>query len=127
MKKFLTGILAIIYLTVSTGFVINVHYCMGKIASTDLLHNNNKCDKCGMKSNTGGCCKDEFKVIKLSDSHKIISNDINISSPVAIIDNSKTTLDTEFKYSEINSDFNNHSPPDDSSTPLRLFICVFRI
>jgi hypothetical protein len=86
MKKITVAILAVIYLAVSSGVAINVHYCMGKVASIDLMHSNEKCGKCGMKT-SGGCCKDEFKIVKLNDSHKLISNDINIFSPVAIIDN----------------------------------------
>lgn len=126
MKKFLIGILAIIYLGVSTGFVINKHYCMGKIASADLMHNN-KCGKCGMKNSSGGCCKDEFKVIKLSDSHKIISNDINIFAPVALINNSKSIFDSNVFSSNVTSDFNNHSPPYSQAISLNILYSVFRI
>lgn len=126
MKKFTVAILAIIYLTVSSGVAMTIHYCMGKVASVDLMHPGDKCGKCGMKT-TGGCCKDEFKLVKLNDSHKLISNDIKIYSPVAVIDNSNSIFDTHIFSSEISSDYYNHSPPGSSGIPLNILYCVFRI
>ena len=126
MKKITVAILAVIYLTVSSGVAMTVHYCMGKIASVDLMHAGDKCGKCGMKT-TGGCCKDEFKIVKLNDSHKLISNDINIFSPVAIIDNSKSIFDADLFSSRIKSDLKNHSPPANSGPSLNILYCVFRI
>ncbi len=126
MKKVTVAILAIIYLTVSSGVAMSIHYCMGKVASVDLVHTSDKCGKCGMKT-SGGCCKDEFKIVKLSDSHKLISNDIKIYSPIAVIDNSNSIFDTKLFSSEIKSDFNNHSPPGSSGISLNILYCVFRI
>src|SRR5215212_4044330 len=103
MKKITVAILAIIYLTVSSGVAMSIHYCMGKVSSIDLMHNSEKCGKCGMKK-TNGCCKDEFKIVKLSDSHKLISNEISIFSPVAVIDNSKSIFDINAFSSRIKSD-----------------------
>ena len=36
MKKLLITILALVYLTVSSGATVNLHYCMGKLMSWDL-------------------------------------------------------------------------------------------
>ena len=127
MKKITVAILAIIYLSVSSGVAMTIHYCMGKVSSVDLMHTSDKCSKCGMKIGGGGCCKDEFKIVKLNDSHKLISNDINIFAPVAIIDNSKSIFDTDLFSSRIKSDFNNHSPPENSGPSLNILYCVFRI
>jgi hypothetical protein len=126
MKKITVAILAIIYLTVSSGVAMTIHYCMGKVASVDLMHPADKCGKCGMKT-TGGCCKDEFKIVKLNDSHKLISNDINIFSPVAVIDNSKSIFDINVFSSRIKSNNKNHSPPESHGTSLNILYCVFRI
>lgn len=125
MKKFLIAILAIVYLAVSSGVAMSIHYCMGKVSSVDLVHTSDKCSKCGMKTK-GGCCKDEFKIVKLSDSHKLIANEINIFSPVAIIDNSKRVFDTDI-YSLNIKVGNNHSPPDSPGVSLNILYCVFRI
>jgi hypothetical protein len=127
MKKFFLAILSVIYLGVSSGVAYNVHYCMGKISSIDLMHKNDKCGKCGMKSNADGCCKDEFKIIKLNDSHKLIANDINIVTPVAIIENLKRDFDPKLFSSQITSSLNNHSPPESPGIALNILHCVFRI
>jgi hypothetical protein len=124
MKKFLIATLAIVYLAVSSGVAMSIHYCMGRISSVDLMHSSDKCSKCGMKTK-GGCCKDEFKIVKLSDSHKLISNEINIFSPVAVVDNSKRIFDAELYSLADKFHFNNHSPPSDVS--LNILYCVFRI
>ncbi len=126
MKKLLVAILAIIYLGVSSGFAMTIHYCMGKVSSIDIFNHSNKCGKCGMKTATG-CCNEEFKIVKLSDSHKLIANDINIFSPVAIVDNSKSIFDINIFSSELISDFNNYSPPVSKGISLNILYSVFRI
>src|SRR5438034_11541801 len=68
MKKFVVAILALFYLTTSSGATIHLHYCMGKLAEWSFGHSQSDiCSKCGMekKDNNNGCCKDEFKQIKL--------------------------------------------------------------
>ena len=128
MKKFLIAILAIVYLTVSSGVAMTIHYCKGKISSVDLLTHSDKCGKCGMKNkDKNGCCKDEFKIVKLNDSQKLITNDINIFTPVAIVDNSKSIFDSILPSSEISSIYNNHSPPISQGISLCILNSVFRI
>ena len=128
MKKFIAAILAIIYLVVSSGVAINIHYCMGKLASVDLMHSSDKCSKCGMKNGTkSGCCKDEFKIVKLSDSHKLISNDINIFTPVAVVDNSKSIFDAVIFSSKLTPNYNSNSPPQSSALSFNILYSVFRI
>lgn len=126
MKKILVTILAITYLAVSSGIAMTIHYCMGKVASVDLMHSSDKCGNCGMKSNEG-CCKDEFKIVKLDDTHQISTNDINIHCPVAIINISKTLFETDIHSSQITSDYNNHSPPVLQDVSLCILNSVFRI
>ena len=128
MKKIVVTILAFIYLGLSSGIALNVHYCMGKVSSLDLFQNaKDKCGKCGMKSGSSGCCSDEFKIVKLSDSHKLISNEINIFSPVAIINNSKSFFDTDNIPTLISADLKNNSPPFSQQISLNILYGVFRI
>ena len=78
MKKFIIGILAVLYLAVSSGVVMEVHYCMGKIAGVEWYGGqNDKCGKCGMTEKKSGCCHDELKIYKLEDSHKNVTNAIS--------------------------------------------------
>ncbi len=128
MKKFLLAILAIVYLGVSSGIAMNIHYCMGKISSVDIYHKtHDKCGSCGMKSSNCGCCKDEFKVFKLKDSHKLISNDIKFFASVATIDNCKSIFDSILPSTEIVSFYNNHSPPASQGISLCILNSVFLI
>ncbi|MGE5107189.1 MAG: HYC_CC_PP family protein [Sphingobacteriales bacterium] len=70
MKKFLVTILAVLYITTSSGAVVHLHYCMDKLIGWGLWNNKEKgdqCGKCGM-SKTGkkkSSCKDENKVVKI--------------------------------------------------------------
>jgi hypothetical protein len=67
MKKLAASILLLIYIVVSTGFVVSVHYCMDQLNSVELGHvTDSKCNDCGMIiEDSDGCCKDEVKVMKM--------------------------------------------------------------
>ena len=74
MKKLAATILAIIYISTSSGAVIHLHDCMGKLVKTGLGHSKqDKCGKCGMKNTdaeNSGCCKDEYRQIKIENGSK---------------------------------------------------------
>lgn len=78
MKKFLVAILAILYMGVSTGATLHLHYCMGKLVAWDLGHKESgDCGNCGMKkdpSQNKGCCKDEHKQFKLDNDQKAVES-----------------------------------------------------
>ena len=67
MKKLFASILLLVYFTVSTGFVVSVHYCMNKVDSVQLGDStSDECGKCGMHiESSEGCCKDDVKMIKM--------------------------------------------------------------
>ncbi len=75
MKKFITSIVAVIYLFTSTGAVMHFHYCMGKLTEWGFGSKESKvCPGCGMsKKDTDekGCCKDENKYLKNASDQKI--------------------------------------------------------
>lgn len=75
VKKFLLVILAIAYLSTSTGANLHMHYCMGKLIESGFEYNKSKtCGECGMDENdekNKGCCKDENKFIKNATDQKI--------------------------------------------------------
>jgi len=80
MKKIFAILLGLIYLAVSSGIVVNMHYCMGKLA--DISYNtqtDSHCGICGMDDS--GCCHDDVKVVKLEDSYKSATI-INFQLPV---------------------------------------------
>jgi hypothetical protein len=81
MKKLLVSILAIVYLTVSSGATLHMHYCMGKLMSWDLSQKQtSKCGTCGMeKAGHKGCCSDEHKTFKIEKDQKISISDFQYS------------------------------------------------
>lgn len=73
MKRLLTLFIALIYLVMSTGFVMNSHYCMGKLSSIELGRSEVKKCICGMRIDSAKknkCCHSKIEVVKLQDSHK---------------------------------------------------------
>lgn len=128
MKKVLASILLVLYVTASSGIVINLHYCMNKLDSADLgITKTQTCGKCGMEKNDAGkCCHDELKVIKIQDDQKV--NNLNYTFTLfKTFANHQSHL---FDIASIRiSDFslsNNHSPPL-SKQDSYLVNCVFRI
>ena len=116
-----------IYLVISSGVVISIHYCMGKKASVEYGYKEDKgCGICGMKEKQG-CCHNEFKVVKLDDSHQAVKADWQIAPLVVesplVSDNVYTGFlrNTEFlslKY---------HSPPDPKGNSIYLHHRVLRV
>jgi hypothetical protein len=82
MKKLFVAILAILYMSVSTGATLHLHYCMGKLIGWDLGHKEgDACGSCGMKkglSQNKGCCKDEHKQIKLDNDQKTVESIVQL-------------------------------------------------
>lgn len=74
MKKILAISVAFMYLAITSGLVLKIHYCMGKAvgSSVQFTHQekSHPCDQCGMDSGSGKCCHDEVKLLKIEDGHK---------------------------------------------------------
>jgi hypothetical protein len=87
MKKFAVVILALLYLTTSTGANLNLHYCMGELADWGLGESKSKtCGFCGMEKGDekdNGCCKDEQKFIKNDADQKTVESSLDILKVMA--------------------------------------------
>lgn len=73
MRKLFIGMISLLYLCTSAGIALNIHYCMNRIASVSLYHGEEEkdgCGTCGMSKTDSHCCKDETKLVKLSDDHQ---------------------------------------------------------
>src|SRR5687768_7528287 len=71
LRKAFVAILAVLYLAVASGVEMNIHYCMGEVASVEYgSSKDDLCGKCGMESKKG-CCEDETAVLKIDDSHQL--------------------------------------------------------
>src|SRR5688572_20201115 len=116
------------YMTVSSGIAMEIHYCMGEKAGVDFYNNpDDKCGRCGMKEQAKkGCCSDDHKFYKLEDSHQKAVNDYtaNVGTDVAIAD--YAPHGTEAPAIGAYTVTNNHSPPDYLPRPARIMHGVFR-
>ncbi len=128
MKKVFVCILAVLYMAVSSGIAMEIHYCMGKKAGVEFYgSSSDKCGKCGMKDTKNGCCHDEHKFYKLSDSHKIVSNDIHFAADEFAVVNDHFLYDWQKPENIVLAAINNHSPPDHTGPSACILNCVFRL
>lgn len=131
MKKAIAVISFLCYFVVTSGVVINSHYCMKRLVSTHLFETKSKvCGKCGMmmhKTNNH-CCHDEVKVVKLQQDQ--------ITAPFFAFDFSAakqiSVFPSEFIFASFfnfygQRHFQNHSPPLLQEQDTYLQNCVFRI
>lgn len=132
MKKFLVIILAFVYLTVSSGATINMHYCMGKLMNWDLTNKQNtqsKCGICGMEqSGHKGCCKDEHKVLQIDKDQKKSESafqSFSISSEAIAVN--YTELPSIIISSILVENPVAHAPPRSGAVPIFMLNCNYRI
>lgn len=132
MKRFIAAILAILYLSTSTGATLNMHYCMGELADWGLGLNKSKtCGKCGMEKSEekdNGCCKDEHKFVKNDTDQKTTEAGIQITQllgvalPVAFLEVSSNGFPSVTEENPIS-----HAPPRSCGVAVYVRNCVFLI
>lgn len=129
MKKCLLSILSIIYLGVSSGIAMEVHFCMGdKVGVTLYGDSDDQCGRCGMEEKDNGCCHDEHNFYKLSIDQKQVQNDLQFIAPVAIIEPLPNFLHQELVFSAPRSYPANHGPPQVLSGKMHCILHgVFRL
>jgi len=138
MKKFLTTILAFVYLSTSMGATIHLHYCMGKLASWGLIdHEGKNCAQCGMVkkdfapqcvAGKMNCCKDEHKLVKTDTDQKLSSSEFSkynrLSQDIALNELATQTI----KVFSVAVEYpGSHAPPLSGSSDLFVLYCNFRI
>src|SRR5690348_4002381 len=130
MKKVLLAIVMISYLAVSSGIVVNFHYCMDRLASTEWFAMEGKqCGKCGMEMHKShGCCHDEVKVVKMEDDQKLTSS-VSFELPTLDIPAQVPSefIATSFYNTDVTANPGNHPPPLLSGQDTYISNCVFRI
>jgi hypothetical protein len=127
MKKLLAILTLMTYFTVSTGFIVSLHYCMDELDSAQLgASSEKKCGKCGMEKD-GGCCRDEVTMVKLETTHmaaSAVQASFQAPAPQAI---QTAFLSIPFRNYSPSLHAIAHSPPLVSEQDTYLDICVFRI
>ena len=132
MKKLFAAILSVLYLSTSTGAMLHIHYCMGKLADWGLGHNNSKtCSKCGMEKNDekdNGCCKDEHKFIKITTDQKIAQNGFQLVQVIALAPQvSFVEMPSNDFLSVTEENPISHAPPRTCGVAVYVRNCVFLI
>jgi hypothetical protein len=70
MLKFIGILVTLLYMTVTSGMAISIHYCMGEVSSVALGAAPAKDAPCGTCGMDEGCCHQETGMVKLSDAHR---------------------------------------------------------
>jgi hypothetical protein len=115
------------YITTASGVVVNIHYCMGHVASVSYGYNDeHACGKCGMKSEKG-CCHTEYKMVKLQDAHQLAKANfqfiqVPVEAPVQFMHYTSQLRDNRSLFPTTS-----HSPPDTRANLVYLYNNVFRI
>lgn len=127
MKKGLIFILAVIYITLTSGVVVNIHYCMGRVAGVTYGQEaEHQCDSCGMEKKDG-CCETEHKLVKADIDHISAKN---VTAPL-LLATAVETVFPEYDFADTSSweHYNTqyHSPPDFRRNNLSIHNSVFRI
>lgn len=132
MKKLTVSILAVLYLGLSIGAPVQMHYCMEKLVSKGLWYSSKseKCSICGMaKDAKKSCCKDEHKLFKIHDNQEVSYADFSFNTPLKYWAVSHRFLSVQ-PIAETNSDDflnDSHSSPPYYEREIYIRNCVFRI
>ena len=126
MKRVFQISFAIIYLFLTTGFTITLHYCGGMISDVSVVRTYGDQDPCGCDDSCGNsCCQDEVHTIKIADSHKFETkfNQNSFELIIAVLDSGIfLTHDFNVNFISNNIFYNDSSPPD-----LYIYNCSFLI
>lgn len=89
MKKILFVILALVYMSTTTGAGMHLHYYMGELDEWSFGKKaSGVCGNCGMDKSSdsdSGCCKDEQTFVKNSTDQKMVDAGLLLWHPLAYI------------------------------------------
>lgn len=130
MKKLIASISYLCYFVVSSGLIINSHYCMDRLASVHLFETAAEtCGLCGMNTHeSNGCCRDEVLVVKMEqDQDRMPVTVAAFAAPEKLPVVLSDYLYCRLQNVVVSNHFQNHSPPLLSEQETYLQIRVFRI
>lgn len=138
MKKFLTTILALVYLATSTGATVHMRYCMGKLYSWSLMDTDAKnCGECGMPKSSKAnhclsfkddCCKDTQAHFQLDKDQKASEDAYCFSAlTVAALPTMQAVLPGNYVVFYITGYPTANAPPNRDKVPVFIRNCTFRI
>jgi len=112
MKKLSAILLSVLYLVLTTGISLNIHYCGGKIESVSFISEVNSCC-CESNEMQNNCCKNKQLFIKFESDQKLIScNTINFKADEYVgIQNSVLLSEHRFESKQQSFSFFDFNPP----------------
>jgi len=121
MKKAISILFACFYLAITSGFVVSIHYCMGKVSSFSIESTGaDFCHSCGKKGAAHSCCSSSVKFFKVKTSHltsyshvKLVPPQTTIAIPGGLVVNGALPQRTYFPLQT-------HAPPLPSDKPAYL-------
>ena len=128
MKKVVASILFLIYFAVSSGLILSAHYCMDELNNTEIsFTTSDTCGKCGMETtNSNGCCRDEYKVVKI-EVDQLVAKALHSNFSLPVISHVSTDYLLAPFRNFTNRNLIAHSPPLLSEQETYIENCVFRI
>lgn len=130
MKRALLTLLAIFYLSVSSGATVHFHYCMGKLVKWSLTQpKKDNCELCGMSKKgvkKNACCKNDYKQAKIDTSKKAAQTVYQFNPPVVLTSSifgysSALVVSTE----TLNKAVYGNAPPEKECVPIFIRNCTY--
>lgn len=115
------------YLGITSGVMLNIHYCMGEKDSMGYgIDESDHCGKCGM-NDKNSCCHSEYKLLKVQDAHVFSAAVRHDAAPALATEPKPFTFADLTYHSRVTDTCQYHSPPDPRVNQLRFYQRVFRI
>lgn len=127
MRKFVCIILVFVYPLLTSGMVLQLHYCGGKLSSVSLALSDIHTCSCGSKSMKKGCCKDKSLQVKVKGDHKTANNIILPSTSCNNLACVLPVTEIFIPKSQYIASSNYHLPPPKLNNSRLAFLSVFRI
>lgn len=127
MKRLFTLVVLLVYFAVSSGVVVNMHYCMNKLDSTRIYvsSDDDACGRCGMHMEQNHCCWDDVKLVKLQTDHFATKLFVNDWTPALIVQPITGFLQSPFynitRFANVQPDSGPPLPAEDTYLRNRVF------
>lgn len=118
-----------LYTLITSGFSVNLHYCMGELASVELHDTHEEgCSKCGMPVK-GDCCKDEARFVKMDNTHQAAQAFAGLTAAMTALPLAPQPvwLQPVCTATVLHVWAPLHAPPLIPATPLYVHHCIFLV
>ena len=129
MKKILILFFSMLYLVVTTGFSINMHFCGDHLVDLTINSSTREETCCGKKEIKKGCCTEKSTTIKITDKH-LIKDNFKINTKKIYLTKQNFILNLQksiFQFDKKTAIIQNYSPPPPPKIPIYLKIEVLTI